>query len=297
MASNEQKPTGPQFVRYFAPVLKALSELGGSARPVEVESFVADSLKLSSEQQNETTKSGQSRFRNQIGWAKFYLAKSGYIDSSEHGVWSLTSSGKAVELTPEAALNLFKAIHKQWKSIDAVSSDDDKITDVVSKEDAEGLVELEIVGYREVLLNTLRSLPPTGFERICQRLLREAGFQQVTVTGKSGDGGIDGYGVLQVNPFVSFQVLFQCKRYDGSVTPEQVRAFRGAMHGRSDKGIIITTGTFTLKAREEATREGPPPIELVDAEKLVTMFEYLELGLKPRKTFEIDASFFDEFKK
>ncbi len=139
------------------------------------------------------------------------------------------------------------------------------------------------------------ALPPSGFERLCQRLLRESGFQQVIVTGRSGDGGIDGNGLLQINPFVSFQVLFQCKRYAGSVSASQIRDFRGAMMGRADKGIILTTGTFTKDAKNEAIRDGAPPIELVDGEKLLAMFEQLELGLKPVTTYEIDDDFFGEF--
>ena len=140
------------------------------------------------------------------------------------------------------------------------------------------------------------SLQPSGFERLAQRILREAGFTQVVVTGSSGDGGIDGYGTLQVNPLVSFKVLFQCKRYAKSVSPSQVRDFRGAMAGRADKGIIITTGTFTAEARREASRDGVPPIELIDGEKLVDMLENLELGLKPIKAYEVDEVFFNQFK-
>ncbi len=147
------------------------------------------------------------------------------------------------------------------------------------------------------LIELLLKLPPAGFERLSQRLLREAGFIQVVVTGRAGDGGIDGYGTLQLNPLVSFKVLFQCKRYIGSVSPSQVRDFRGAMSGRADKGIIISTGTFTAEARREASRDGAPPVELIDGEKLVGMFKELELGLKPVKTYEIDDSFFQEFRK
>lgn len=139
-------------------------------------------------------------------------------------------------------------------------------------------------------------MPPAGFERLSQRLLREAGFTQVIVTGQSGDGGIDGFGTLQVNPLVSFKVLFQCKRYAKSVPPSQVRDFRGAMSGRADKGIIITTGSFTAEARREATRDGAPPIELIDGEKLLDMLEKLELGLKAVTTYEVEHAFFNEFK-
>jgi restriction system protein len=157
--------------------------------------------------------------------------------------------------------------------------------------------DIEMQNHRTKLLGIIKSLSPAGFERLSQRLLRESGFQSVLVTGRSGDGGIDGIGILQVNPFVSFNVLFQCKRYQGAVTPSQVRDFRGAMMGRTDKGIIITTGTFTLDAKKEARRDGVPPIELVDGELLVQMFERLEMGLIPRTTYDIDEKFFDDFKK
>jgi restriction system protein len=150
--------------------------------------------------------------------------------------------------------------------------------------------------YRSATLELLLELPPAGFERLSQRLLREAGFTQVVVTGQSGDGGIDGHGTLQINPLVSFKVLFQCKRYTKSVSPSHVRDFRGAMAGRADKGIIITTGTFTAEARRDATRDGVPPIELIDGEKLLDMLENLELGLKPITTYELDHVFFNEFK-
>jgi restriction system protein len=141
----------------------------------------------------------------------------------------------------------------------------------------------------------LRNLPAAGFERFARRLLRESDFEEVTVTGRSGDGGIDGVGILQVNALVSFKVLFQRKKYSGAVTAGHVRDFRGAMQGRADKGIILTTGTFTADVKREAVRDGVPPIELVDAEKLVPMLEKLELGLRPVKAFTIDEGFFEEF--
>lgn len=153
----------------------------------------------------------------------------------------------------------------------------------------------ETTNHREEILGILMALPPPGFERFSQRLLREAGFQEVQVTGRSGDEGIDGIGLLQVNPLVSFKVLFQCKRYRKSVTPSHVRDFRGAMAGRADKGIIITTGTFTSDARKEAVRDGVPAIELVDGQKLETMLENLELGLTPVKAFRIERAFFKDF--
>ena len=287
MSSNQQK--GPQFIKYFQPVINALIELGGSGRPEEVEDVVAEQLGLSEEDKNEQIPSGQSRFSNKVNWARFYLAKAGLIDSSTRGVWSLTEKGRTAILTPTEAFDLFNQIHKQF----ATERKRSKVEKVIE----EDISLPEEIDHRSTLMNILLNLPAGGFERLCQRLLRESGFEKVQITGKSGDGGLDGIGILQMNAFVSFKVLFQCKRYAGSVNPSQVRDFRGAMMGRADKGIILTTGTFTVDARKEAVRDGVPPIELVDGEKLIDMFEMLELGLKPKKAYDVDSVFFDEFRR
>jgi restriction system protein len=289
VTTAKNKKTSSQFARYIGPVIQAIRELGGSGRPDEVRAVIARDLGISDAEQSEALPSGvQTRFENQVHWARFYLAKAGYIDSSQRGVWTLTDRGRALgTVTSEEIQKIIREVSAQTKS----AADDgtgaapsDNVVPTVSN-------------YREELARTLQSLPAAGFERFCQRLLRESGFQEVTITGRSGDGGIDGIGILQVNPLVSFKVLFQCKKYAGSVAPSHVRDFRGAMTGRADKGIIITTGSFTSDARKEAVRDGAPPIELVDGEKLTTMLEQLELGLKPKQTFELDATFFDAYRK
>lgn len=133
--------------------------------------------------------------------------------------------------------------------------------------------------WRSALMAQLLALDPSAFERLCQRLLREAGFSKVEVTGKTGDGGIDGTGVLRMN-LLSFQVIFQCKRWQGSVGSSTVRDFRGAMVGRADKGLILTTGTFTAEARKEAVRDGAPAIDLVDGEMLCDLLRQHRLGVR-----------------
>ena len=289
--ARKRKGNGPQFVTLIGPVINALQDLGGSGRPAEVIDWITDRYDIS-EKQNEVLSSGQTRVQNQIHWARFYLSKAGYIDSSKRGVWSLTNKGLSSSLNHDDSLRIFHEVQSAIKEEreDVVQTESDEI-------DLEELPSTEQQNYRSRLLEILRNIPPDGFERLCQRLLRESGFQQVKVTGRSGDGGIDGNGLLQVNPFVSFQVLFQCKRYSGSVAVSQVRDFRGAMMGRADKGIIMTTGTFTKDAKNEAVGDGVPPIELVNGEKLIDMFEQLELGLTPLTTYEVDDGFFDEFRK
>lgn len=256
--ASEKKEEGAQFVRYFGPLLDALRGLGGSAKADEAVDRVAEDLKLPDSVLNETLPSGGSRFRNQVAWARFYLVREGLVDSSKHGVWSLTDKGSKTVLSQAQARELFL----KWVKIFQAQRKQKEKAEPVAEQVAEGTGSVS-KDYREEIFAILLALPPAGFERLSQRLLREAGFTQVTVTGQSGDGGIDGFGTLQVNPLVSLKVLFQCKRYAKSVSPSHVRDFRGAMSGRADKGIIITTGSFTAEARREATRDGAPPIELL----------------------------------
>jgi restriction system protein len=250
-----------------------------------------DKLRIPESEQQVTLRNGQSRVRNQVQWARLYLVRAGHLDSSKRGVWSLTDKGWALGTKTFDVLGTFREVQKAFLQEKKFKP---KVEPFADETEEGGIEQFD---YRTRLLELMQSLSPDGFERLCQRILRESGFQQVVVTGRSGDGGIDGVGVFQMNPFVSFNVLFQCKRYQGAVTPSQIRDFRGAMMGRADKGIIMTTGTFTLDAKKEARRDGVPPIELVDGEALIQMFERLELGLIPRTTFDIDEKFFEDFRK
>ncbi|HEU4556828.1 MAG TPA: restriction endonuclease [Longimicrobium sp.] len=285
----------PQFAAYLNPILSILQQLGGSARPNEVVDGVATMLGVPDALREERLANGRTaRFDNQVHWARFFLAESGYIDRSRRGVWTLTDKGRQIATLTDAEIRRILAEVRTRTKANGTQ----RTTPLAPETALEDVPAPEplAVDYREHLLEVIRSLPPAGFERLCQRLLRASGFEQVTVTGRSGDGGIDGDGLLVVNRFVSFRVLFQCKRYAGSVGASAVRDFRGAMMGRTDKGMIITTGTFTPDARREARRDGAPPIELVDGEQLVTLFEELELGLRPRTTYDVDVTFFEDYR-
>jgi len=288
--TRKTKSEGPQFVRYFGPLLDALRALGGSGTPDEVVERIACDLALPDELQNEVLPSDQSRYRNQVAWARYYLVRMGLLDSSKRGVWTLTEKGRATSLSLDQAREIANQVRIYQKQQRTKTDTPESVVEQVV-EDARTAPET----YRGEVFDLLLKLPSGGFERLSQRLLREAGFIQVVVTGRSGDGGIDGHGTLQINPLVSFKVVFQCKRYAKSVSPSHVRDFRGAMTGRADKGIIITTGTFTAEARREASRDGAPPIDLIDGDKLVDMLEHLELGLKPVTNYEVDREFFAEF--
>ena len=223
-------------------------------------------------------------------WARQYLAWHGLIDDSKRGIWTLTPTGWKTHLDSQSAQHVY--LGGIWKYQSTRKN--------AGKTPAPDVIPVESVPPDEVqdatLLQVLQSLPPYGFELLCERLLREHGFENVNVTQKSRDGGIDGYGVLRLSPFVSVKVAFQAKRYKDVVGRAAVGEFRNALLGRAEKGVFITTGRFTADAELEAARDGVVPIELVDGDKLVDLFEAAGLGVKPKQTFEIDFAFFDQFR-
>ncbi|MDT0651420.1 restriction endonuclease, partial [Autumnicola edwardsiae] len=229
-----------EFVKWFGPVLDALRELGYSGKPKEVSDRISKDLDLSEAFLNQTIKSGPNRFHNQVAWARQYLIWEGLLDSSIRGTWKLTEKGKNTHLTYEKAHEIFL----KWVEINQQARKNKSKKQVVEEQEEEDPDSIDIKAETN-LLKVLQTISPFGFENVCKELLREHGFENVEVTQKSKDGGIDGYGVLEINPFVSFKVLFQCKRYKGSVSRAQVGDFRNAMIGRAEKGIILTTGSFT----------------------------------------------------
>jgi restriction system protein len=295
-ATSGRKARQSEFVRWFGPLLDALRALGGSASPREALDRIAVTEKVPDSLRNEILKSGQERFYNQVHWARQYLVWEGLIDSTRRGVWTLTPRGQTTHLTPDESREIFLRQVRRQAVLRKGATD----KDAQAKPAQDELAALAAQGDEDLGLQTfralLRDLSPLGFEHLCMRLLREAGFERVEVTGRSGDGGIDGVGVLQVNQLVSFKVVFQCKKWEQSVPPKEIRDLRGAMDGRAEKGIFLTTSTFSTQARAEAERPGAVPIELVDGEKLFDMFKQYELGLKPRTVYDIDFVFFDQFK-
>lgn len=291
MNKNNNKSKQAEFTKWFGPLLNALRKLGGSGKPKEVIEEIAKAEKIPDSKREEIMKSGILRFDNQVAWARQYLVWEGLLDSSKKGVWTLSTKGQITFLTQEEAHKLFLKwveIHQKAKKEKSGTKEIIHIQEIEEPDVSEH-------NLNPSLLEVLQSVSPIGFEHICKRLLREHGFENVNVTQASRDGGIDGYGTLELNPFVSIKVLFQCKRVKGTVSRSQIGDFRNAMIGRADKGIILTTGTFSEDAKREATRDGAPPIELIDGKKLVELFEKVELGVKPKVVYEVDYNFFENY--
>ncbi len=272
----------PKFDALIQPTVDALKALGGSASNDEIHDKIVELMKFPDAVVEAPLKEegGQTRLRYRMHWARSYLKNQGALDNTQRGVWTLTQYGR--NLTPAEIAEIPRRVRQNAKTTLKANADrESKIVDIAD-ENLE--VELE---WNEKLLSVLLTMKPDAFERLCQRILRESGFTKVEVTGKSGDGGIDGNGVLRVK-LVSFQVLFQCKRWKDSVGSSVVRDFRGAMVGRADKGLIMTTGRFTAEARREATRDGAPAIDLIDGEDLCQLLKELGIGVKVRQVEEVD---------
>jgi len=289
MSSNKRA----EFTKYLGPVLDALRELGGSGRPREVIDKVAENLNISDEKREEPLKNGSSRWDNQVAWARQYLVYAGLIDNSKKGVWVLTKLGQDTKLNEKQGHEIFIKHVQIYQKLKKEKKDDQNI-ELIENENIENDI-IDDIEKDEKLLNILKSVSPIGFEHLCQRLLREIGFENVEITQKSHDGGIDGYGKFKINSLISLNVAFQCKRYKDTVSREKVSAFKGSLEPNVDKGIIITTGIFSNEAKREATEKGLTQIELIDGKRLVELFEELELGVKPIIKYGIDYKFFEEY--
>ena len=282
---------GPDFLKFIKPVLLTLQENGGAGATSSIIEQIIERMGITDAELEETTSNGQSRIRNQIQWARFYLFKAGLVDNAQKGIWRLTNEGLETKMNDDDVYTLFKGVQESVKkspttNVSKVDKKEETKFEETSTEDEE---------HATGLLNIIQNLSPGGFEKICKRLLTEIGINDIMITGGAGDQGIDGRGIVKLNDVVSLNIVFQCKRYKETVSPHHVRDFRGAMQGRGEKGLIITTGRFTKEAKSEANRDGVTPIELIDGDRLVELFEKYQLGLKSVTVFEIEHEFFKGF--
>lgn len=277
----------PTYDKLLKPTLAALHSLGGSASINELLEQIIEELHLPRDviEQPHPGRSNQTELAYRLAWARTYLKKYDLIVNSARGVWALTPNGHDVETIDAQAIVRFvreqSARERQGRT---------ETTEIDERRTEQDVGAEETASWRETLLATLLEMPPDSFERLCQRLLRESGFIQVEVTGRSGDGGIDGHGVVRLAGLLSFPIIFQCKRYRNTISAGVVRDFRGAMVGRADKGLIITTGTFTRDASLEATRDGAPPIDLIDGQQLIDKLKDLKLGVTTRQVEAVEVN-------
>ena len=279
MAKHEQMP---RYHELMNALLAAMHELGGSGSIDEISTKVTESLDLPEEVlaiPHDPEKSSLTEVEYQLAWARTYLKKYGILDNSSRGVWVIVPEKRDVtEVDPQLLVKTVREMTRKEREArpPAPESEEDLPDDDES--------------WRTKLHHVLtQELTPDAFERLVKRMLRESGFVQVEVTGRSGDGGIDGKGIVRVGGLLSFHVLFQCKKYQGSGSAGAIRDFRGALVGRADKGLFVTTGTFTRDATREATRDGAPPIDLIDGDQLADKLKELRLGIETQLVESVDV--------
>lgn len=287
----------PQYSNLIMPTFIALKKLGGSGTNDEILNQVINDLNLPDEVADITHNGNvnQSELSYRLAWARTYLANYGAIQNSARSVWSITPDFVSVDVLDEKEVVAFVVKkNAEKKSRTAIVT-----TPKVLPEDDEPLNDDEefpdeIKPWKERLAGILQKMDPYGFERLTQRVLRECGFSQVEVTKKSGDGGIDGTGKLKINGIFSFNVAFQCKRYSGGVGAPDIRNFRGSLTTNIEKGLFITTGTFSKAARDEACSPGKQQIDLLDGEEFINKLTEYEIGVHPVTTYAIDEDFFNK---
>lgn len=291
MTGNKTK-IAPTYPKLINPTYKALLELGGSANNNEIRDKVIIDMSLSDEQVDVTHLGNinQTELEYQLAWARTYLKNYGVLENSGRGVWTLTPLyAKETTIVPKDVIAATAG--KKKAKISAVPTTPEPEDDNPDNDNTE--FPDEIKPWKQNLSEILQNMDPYAFERLAQRLLRESGFSQVVVTKKTGDGGIDGLGRLKINGIFSFSVAFQCKRYKAQVGASDIRDFRGSLTTDIEKGVFITTGTFSKQAREEASKEGKKRIDLIDGEEFIDKLAEYGIGLKKVTTYEIDESFFD----
>lgn len=292
----------PDLAGMMIATVDALKSIGGSATIQELDEKVSEVEGVTESEQAfmmSGTNSNQPRLNYYLAWARTYLKRGGAVENSMRGVWALTESGSGLSSYKDAEQIVERVNEEERIRAKERRNNKKHLSKKTRSENYElslttnDAKENDTLDWKGELLDVLKSMDPSAFERLAQRLLREAGFTKVEVRGKSGDGGIDGVGVLRVN-LVSFQVFFQCKRWKGSVGASEIRDFRGAMMGRADKGLFITTGTFTAQASEEATRDGATAIDLIDGTRLCELLKENALGVSTKmiESVDIDSDWF-----
>lgn len=276
----------PNYATLIEATFSALKMLGGSGKNNEINSKVAEILELSNEAQDipHLNSSSLSEVNYRCAWARTILKNYGALENSARSVWTIKPEFTGIDSVDGAIVEKFRNIKSEKTQ---------KFNTAEEKMEEQGVdVPEEVKPWRKRLYEVLINMDPYGFERLTQRVLRECGFTNVVVTKKSGDGGIDGTGKLKINGIFSFNIAFQCKRYQGSVGAGDIRDFRGSLTTDIEKGVFITTGSFSKPAIEEASNPGKQQIDLIDGEEFITKLAEFGIGVKEVKDYEIDEQFF-----
>lgn len=277
----------PKQAEIYIPLLRCLDEMGGKGRPSEIyqriRKFFPD---LNDSDLAEVLSSGGNKWTNRVQWARNRLIVRGEMSNPERGVWAITEKG-------QARLTKYRGSDQG-----VAEADESELVPMrlIPLPNLEEVAEEYEEAFKQKALQKLQDLTPQQFERFAGGLLAAYGFSNVKVTGKSGDGGIDGHGKLKVG-LAMMNVAFQCKRWQGQVGRPDVDKFRGAIQGEFEQGIFFTPSDFSQPAREASIKKGAVPVVLINGDAIVQLMIDKGLGVKrrPVEIYEdqIDALFED----
>ncbi|WP_226438431.1 winged helix-turn-helix domain-containing protein [Rhodococcus yananensis] len=275
-------PTGdeivlPPYTDLLWSTLQSVIGLGGSGAIEEIDTAVVDREELSAAARAVLHGEGPgTEIEYRVAWARTYLKGMGLLENARRGVWSVTEQGRTVrESEIKPMLMAYTAEKRRKRTVRGSSSGAQVFPLVAAPEDPEL--------WRDPVLAAVADLPADGFERLVTVVLRSTGFTTLTIpapgTVSVGDDAVEGTGVVRVS-LLSFSVFFRFLRGRDRVGADVVREFRASMVGRGEKGLLVSTGSFTDDARAEAHRHGAPPIDLVDGEGLCDLLKEHGLGVR-----------------
>ncbi len=299
----------PDFQSVMLPFLEALQD--GQERTMrELTETLAIGFQLTDEDRRQLLPSGQqSPFNNRVAWAKTHLKNAELIINPSRGRVSISALGQNVLKQKPTIVNcrFLKQFPSYLKFIGQTPGDDGEREDATVIESTQTPLELLDASFNtlrkatvEELLAKLNACSPGFFEQVVVRLLRAMGYGGVTgeatVTGKSGDGGIDG--IIKEDKLGLDVVCIQAKRWDGSVGRPVVQGFVGSMdYIRAKKGVILTTSQFTKEALDFVDRIEGKKVVLIDGPKLAELMIEHNVGVNLTKLYElkeVSNDFFDE---
>ena len=304
----------PDYQTLMRPVLEVLA--GSDVISMrDLTEQVATNLGLTEEERRETITSGMSLIANRVHWSVTYLFKAKAVERPQRGHVRITQRGRdllsgggeirnaTLEQFPE-----YRAFYDKYRSgkrgrttapttaevvAPAPVEEDESPDDLIARAESDARTVLAAE-----LLEKVRGIDPTAFEALVLKLLGAMGYGglgQHLHTGQSGDGGIDG--IITEDKLGLDRIYLQAKRYGegNAVTSEQIRGFLGALMGKGDRGVFLTTSTFTKGARE-AVNGVPARVVLVDGEQLVDLMIEHGVGVEPVRVatlHRINEDFFE----
>ncbi len=293
MASRREQAGLPTRSEMLPLVLDLLRSMPMPVHRLEIGEAVAERLELKPEHLAVLEPGGAGN-RSFVSWQSEYACNDlkwiGVCEQPGKGLYQLTELGRTI--SDQEVAQRHRERGRRYRERQRAKSEIESEGNSERDRDDD-----DVRSWDEELLDRLMDASPKAFEHLAGALLRAAGFDDVEVTGRGGDGGIDGIGTYRPSGLISFHTAFQCKRYKGSVGSSTVRDFRGSFIGRSDRGIIITTGSFTRDARDEAARPGANPVDLIDGATLCGLLKEHELGVHTEmiEQVTVDDAYFDQF--